>query len=69
MSDLLVGERRRYTDLLDSLAVSPEAPERLRSAARKVDDLRYAAMHPAQDASDVTPTDPPQESAPGDAAP
>jgi energy-coupling factor transporter ATP-binding protein EcfA2 len=46
MSDLLDGERRRYTDLLDSLQVAPETPERMRSAARKVDDLRYAATHP-----------------------
>lgn len=45
MSDLLDAERRRYTDLLDSLEVSPDAPERMRSAARKVDDLRYAATH------------------------
>ncbi len=45
VSDLLDTERRRYTDLLDSLEISPESPERLRSAARKVDDLRYAATH------------------------
>ncbi len=44
-SDLLEAERRRYTDLLDSLEVSPEVPERMRAAARKVDDLRYAATH------------------------
>ena len=48
MSDLLDAERRRYTDLLDSLQVSPEAPERMRSAARKVDDLRYAATRQPQ---------------------
>lgn len=50
MSDLLDAERRRYTDLLDSLEISPEAPERLRAAARKVDDLRYAATqaHPEE---------------------
>ena len=40
---LLEGERARYTDLLDSLAVEPEVPERLRAAARRVDDLRFAA--------------------------
>lgn len=45
VTDLLDAERRRYTDLLDSLDVQPEAPERMRSAARKVDDLRYAATH------------------------
>ena len=48
MSDLLDAERRRYTDLLDSLEISPEAPERMRSAARKVDDLRYAATQQPQ---------------------
>lgn len=47
VTDLLDSERRRYTDLLDSLEVSPDAPERMRSAARKVDDLRYAATHTA----------------------
>ena len=46
-ADLLDAERRRYTDLLDSLAVDPEAPERLRVAARRVDDLRFAARSSA----------------------
>ena len=41
--DLLDAERRRYTDLLGSLEISPEAPERMRAAARRVDDLRFAA--------------------------
>jgi hypothetical protein len=48
VGELLDAERRRYTDLLDSLQVSPEAPERMRAAARKVDDLRYAATHTPQ---------------------
>ena len=43
VADLLDVERRRYTDLLDSLDISPEVPERLRAASRKVDDLRFAA--------------------------
>ena len=43
MARLLDAERRRYTDLLESLEVSPEAPERMRAAARRVDDLRFAA--------------------------
>ena len=48
------AERRRYTDLLDSLQVAPETPERMRAAARKVDDLRYAATHtPAVSDTDV----------------
>ena len=41
--ELLEVERRRYIDLLDSLEISPEVPERLRAASRKVDDLRFAA--------------------------
>jgi hypothetical protein len=57
VSDLLDAERRRYTDLLDSLEIAPEAPERLRAAARKVDDLRFAATRPAQesDSGDTAP--------------
>jgi hypothetical protein len=43
VAGLLDGERARYTDLLDSLAIEPESPERLRAAARRVDDLRFAA--------------------------
>ena len=39
---LLDAERRRYTDLLDGLGIDPEAPERVRVAARRVDDLRFA---------------------------
>ena len=37
---LLDEERRRYLDLLASLGIDPEAAERLRNAARAVDDLR-----------------------------
>jgi hypothetical protein len=40
---LLDTERRRYLDLLDSLEVSPGAPDSLRASARRVDDLRFAA--------------------------
>ncbi len=40
---LLDEERHRYLDLLASLGIEPEAAERLRNAARAVDDLRYAA--------------------------
>ncbi|WP_246855616.1 dynamin family protein [Nocardioides xinjiangensis] len=77
MSDLLDAERRRYTDLLDSLEVSPEAPERLRAAARKVDDLRYAATHPAgapgdpsqEPGQDPAQDEPPRMSGTGDGAP
>jgi len=38
---LLDGERRRYLDLLESLEVPLDAPEKLRQAARRVDDLRF----------------------------
>lgn len=57
VADLLDSERRRYTDLLDTLEISPEAPDRLRAAARKVDDLRFAARqaHQVSDRVD-TPT-------------
>ena len=40
---LLDAERRRYTDLLDSLEVDPAVADRLREAARRIDDLRFAA--------------------------
>ena len=40
---LYESERRRFTDLLDSLALDGAAPDRLRTAARRVDDLRFAA--------------------------
>jgi hypothetical protein len=54
VSELLDSERRRYTDLLDSLQISPEAPERLRKAARRVDDLRFAATRPPAVAESVS---------------
>ncbi len=41
---LLDEERHRYLDLLASLGIDPEAAERVRNAARAVDDLRYAGM-------------------------
>jgi hypothetical protein len=41
--DLLDVERRRYTDLLDTVEVGADVPDRLRDAARRIDDLRYAA--------------------------
>ncbi|MGA8245820.1 MAG: GTPase domain-containing protein [Nocardioides sp.] len=40
--DLFDEERARYLDLLASLRIESEAPDRLRNAARQVDDLRYA---------------------------
>lgn len=43
VNELLGSERQRYIDLLESLEISPEAPEKLRAASRRVDDLRFAA--------------------------
>ena len=51
VSELFAAEQARYVDLLDSLAVDPESPDLLRASARRVDDLRYAALQvPADDA-------------------
>jgi hypothetical protein len=41
---LLDEERNRYLDLLASLGIEPGAADRVRDAARGVDDLRYAAV-------------------------
>ena len=43
VAELLETERRRYTDLLDSLGLAADLPDRLRVASRRVDDLRFAA--------------------------
>jgi len=43
VGDLLEAERRRYTDLLDGLGIDAQAPDALRNAARRVEDLRFAA--------------------------
>jgi hypothetical protein len=40
---LLEDERARYTDLVVSLGIDPASSDRVRNAARAVDDLRYAA--------------------------
>ena len=60
--DLLDAERRRYTDLLDTMEVSPETPERMRAAARKVDDLRFASARRATEAVAAPVQDPPRVS-------
>jgi energy-coupling factor transporter ATP-binding protein EcfA2 len=46
VTELLDAERARYTDLLDSLGLDPEAPEALRRASRRVEDARYAGQLP-----------------------
>ncbi|GAA1971847.1 dynamin family protein [Nocardioides panacihumi] len=40
---LFADEEVRYLDVLDNLRIDPEAAEKLRQAARRVDDARYAA--------------------------
>jgi predicted GTPase len=40
--ELIDEERHRYLDLLASLGIEPGTADRLRNAARAVDDLRYA---------------------------
>ena len=40
---LIDAERRRFTDLLEALEVDQAGADRLRAAARRVDDLRFAA--------------------------
>ncbi|MFC6288260.1 dynamin family protein [Nocardioides sp. GCM10027113] len=49
VTELLATERARYTDLLDSLGIPEDGSERVRAAARRVDDvrLRSARQSPA----------------------
>lgn len=47
VATLLDTERRRYTDLLDSLDLPADRGEQVRVAARRVDDLRFAASRPS----------------------
>ena len=44
---LFAAERARYIDLLDALALQPGTADTLRDAARRVDDLRFAARSSA----------------------
>ncbi len=53
---LLEGERARFTDLLDEQGLAPGVAERLREAARKVDDQRFAARRHGGVAVPPTPT-------------
>ncbi|WP_241153888.1 dynamin family protein [Nocardioides pantholopis] len=43
LADLLAGERRRWDAFLDGLGIEEEAANDLRQAARRVDDVRFAA--------------------------
>ena len=42
-TELLAGERARYTDVLDNLHIDVTTPDQLRQASRRVDDLRFLA--------------------------
>jgi len=46
VTELFETERTRYTGLLDSLGLDPEAPEALRRASRLVEDARFAGQLP-----------------------
>ncbi|MCW2774141.1 MAG: Dynamin family protein, partial [Nocardioides sp.] len=43
VGELMEPERARYVALLDGLQIVPGVPEQLRTASRRVDDLRFAA--------------------------
>lgn len=43
VTELLGAEQARFTAVLDRLGVDADTPEQLRAAARRVDDLRFAA--------------------------
>ncbi|HQR25753.1 MAG TPA: dynamin family protein [Nocardioides sp.] len=48
VQQLMDSERARYLQLLDDLGLAPDAADQLRAAARRVDDLRFAAQSPAE---------------------
>lgn len=48
---LLDAERRRYVTLVDGLDLRLDAPEQLRQASRRVDDLRFAAAQPGAESA------------------
>jgi hypothetical protein len=43
VAELFDSERARFTALIDALDLHPEAPDQVRQASRRVDDLRFAA--------------------------
>ena len=53
VGELMESERRRYTSLVDGLGLTNGAPEKLRNAARRIDDLRFAARPPVATAPDA----------------
>jgi energy-coupling factor transporter ATP-binding protein EcfA2 len=46
VSELMAEERARYLDLLEGLAIVPDAAESLREVSRRIDDLRLAEGRP-----------------------
>jgi len=46
VTELLVVERARYTDVLDALGLDTNAPESVRRASRRVEDARYSGQLP-----------------------
>jgi hypothetical protein len=52
VDELFAGERARFSTVLDDLGVDPRSPELLRAAARRVDDLRFAAQQAEQSGQD-----------------
>jgi hypothetical protein len=42
--DLFAGEQARFDTVLGALNVVPDAPDKVRQAARRVDDARFAAQ-------------------------
>ncbi|WP_238473469.1 dynamin family protein [Nocardioides cavernaquae] len=52
VDELFAGERARFSTVLDDLGVDPRSPELLRAAARRVDDLRFAAQQSGQSGQD-----------------
>jgi hypothetical protein len=49
---LLGEERARYTSMLDALGLEGQAPDALRNAARRVDDVRYQSVRGPDPLSD-----------------
>jgi hypothetical protein len=43
VTGLMATEQARWTALVDGLGLSPEVPEQLRAAARRVDDVRFSS--------------------------
>ncbi|MCH1867202.1 dynamin family protein [Nocardioides sp. CFH 31398] len=49
VASLLAAEGARHLEVLDALRLDPGLPERVREAARRVDDVRFRSSRPAVD--------------------